>query len=148
MKKVIMLIAAVFIIIQFFRPQKNISSQVQANAIEQHYAVPQNVSTLLKTACYNCHSNNTSYPWYNNIQPIAWWLSGHVNEGKEELNFDEFNLYTVDKKKKKLHEITKSIKEGEMPLSSYTLIHTNAKLSKQQQDEITEWATSLENEIR
>lgn len=147
MKKVIMLIVVVLIIIQFFRPQKNMSAQVQANAIEQHYNVPQNVSTLLKTACYDCHSNNTSYPWYNNMQPIAWWLSNHVNEGKRELNFDEFNLYTAEKKKKKLREIAKTVKEGEMPLSSYTFIHTNAKLSAQQQDEIVAWANFLEKEI-
>lgn len=148
MKKVMVLIAVVLVAIQFFRPQKNISPQLQRNAIERHYNVPQNVSALLKPACYDCHSNNTNYPWYNNVQPVAWWLSNHVNDGKRHLNFDEFNLYAAEKKKKKLHEIAKTIKEGEMPLSSYTLIHTNAKLSKQQQDEIAEWATSLEKEIK
>jgi len=147
MKKIAILLVVVLILIQLFHPQKNISSQPKPNAIEQHYTVPENVSTLLKNACYDCHSNNTTYPWYNNLQPVAWWLSSHVNDGKRHLNFDEFNLYTVEKKKKKLSEISKTIKEGEMPLSSYTLMHTNAKLSDEQKKEISEWATALEKQI-
>jgi len=143
MKKIAIITIVALIVIQFVRPQKNISPQPQVNAIEQHYSVPPNVSSLLKTACYDCHSNNTHYPWYNNMQPIAWWLSSHVNEGKKELNFDEFNLYPTEKKKKKLSEIAKTMKKGEMPLSSYTFIHTDAKLSGKEQQEIIDWAKSL-----
>ncbi len=143
LKGTLIAIAVVFIIIQFFRPEKNISDQPSVNAIEKHYEVPENVDALLRASCYDCHSNNTVYPIYNNIQPVAWWLADHVNEGKEDLNFDEFNAYTDKKKKKKLSKIIKTIEEGEMPLTSYTLIHTKTKLSQEQQNAIKDWAETL-----
>lgn len=147
MKRVVLIIVLALVVIQFFRP-KNISSQPQSNAIQQHYKVPENTQLLLKNACYDCHSNNTNYPWYNNIQPVAWWLANHVNEGKEHLNFDEFNAYSIEKKRKKLSEISEQIKEEEMPLWSYTLIHTNAKLSRDQQQQIINWANTLRERLQ
>jgi hypothetical protein len=135
------------VIIQFFKPTKNISAQPQPNAIEQHYAVPENVRSVLQTACYDCHSNNTRYPWYNNVQPVEWWLASHVNDGKRHLNFDEFNLYPVGKKKKKLSQIKETLEKDEMPLSSYTLIHTDAKLSTDQKVLILDWVKSMQAKI-
>jgi hypothetical protein len=143
-KKIIISLIAVLIIIQFFRPQKNISAQPQPNAIEQHYTVPENVRTVLHPACYDCHSNNTEYPWYNNIQPVAWWLASHIKDGKKHLNFDEFNSYPADKKKKKLSQIKETIEKGEMPLSSYTLIHVNARLSEEQKNVILNWVQTMQ----
>jgi hypothetical protein len=148
MKRVVLIIVLALVVIQFFRPKKNISSQPQPNAIQRHYQVPENTQLLLKNACYDCHSNNTNYPWYNNIQPVAWWLANHVNEGKEHLNFDEFNAYSIEKKRKKLSEISEQIKEEEMPLWSYTLIHTNAKLSRDQQQQIINWANTLRERLQ
>jgi hypothetical protein len=86
--------------IQFFDTDKNISAASSENAIEKHYQVP-SCTKFLKTSCYDCHSNNTAYPWYNNIQPVKWWLADHVNSGKRHLNFDEFNTIL----KKKIEEI-------------------------------------------
>ena len=129
MKKILLALAAVLVLIQFYRPEKNISTEQSADAIELHYNVPKNVGTILQTSCYDCHSNNTKYPWYNNVQPVASWLNSHVIDGKKHLNFDEFNAYPLDRKIKKLKEIGETLEENEMPLSSYTLIHGDAKLS-------------------
>jgi hypothetical protein len=104
--------------------------------------------TILKTSCYDCHSNNTVYPWYSNIQPLAWWLQGHVNEGKEELNFDEFATYNPRRQFKKMEETEEMITEGEMPLSSYTIIHSNAVLSASQKETLINWAKSIGQEIK
>jgi hypothetical protein len=102
--------------------------------------VPVSVQQTLEKSCYDCHSNHTEYPWYSNIQPLGFWLKDHVDEGKEELNFSEFNSYTPKRKAKKMKEIVKEIEEGEMPLSSYTLIHRNSILTEAQKAELIEWA--------
>jgi hypothetical protein len=152
MKKVIkwslMIIAVVLIVIQFFRPEKNISSVVSDQDIAKHYGVPDKVLAVLQRSCYDCHSNNTAYPWYNNIQPFAWFLADHVKDGKDELNFSTFASYTPKKAAHKLDEVIGETSEGEMPLSSYTLIHRNAILSDQEIKMINEWATTLGDSIR
>ena len=148
LKRFFLLLLLVFIVIQFFRPAKNISSGISANDVTTKYTIPEDVQTALKTACYDCHSNNTKYPWYNNIQPVAWWLADHVNEGKRELNFSEFASYKIGRQYRKLDEVNKQIKEGEMPLSSYTLIHKDAILSDQQKLSIANWVTSVRDSIK
>jgi hypothetical protein len=140
MKKLLLILLLILVIIQFFHPEKNDTPVDPSHAIGSGPAV-------LKVSCYDCHSNHTSYPWYDKIQPAAWYLANHVKEGKRELNFDEFNTYPLKKKKKKLTEIVEQVKEGEMPLSSYTLIHKDAILSEQQQGEIVQWADSLNNSL-
>lgn len=149
LKKIFYLLLVIFIVIQFFRPEKNINTTAAAtsNDITRIYKVPENVMTVLKTSCYDCHSNNTAYPWYNNIQPVAWWLKNHVDEGKREINFNEFASYAIRRQYKKLEEISEQVKEDEMPLSSYTLIHTNAKLNNEQKTLLTNWADEVRKEI-
>ncbi len=148
-KKILYLLLIIFVVIQFFRPAKNVdvSAAATANDITRVYNVPENVMSVLKTSCYDCHSNNTTYPWYNNIQPVAWWLKHHVDEGKKEINFNEFASYRIRRQYKKLEEIEEQVKEDEMPLSSYTLIHSNAKLSQDQKALLTNWAEGLRKEI-
>lgn len=141
------LIVLLIIIIQFFDTDKNIAAAPSENAIEKHYQVPSHVRGLLKTSCYDCHSNNTAYPWYSRIQPIKWWLADHVNSGKRHLNFDEFNTYSNEKKLEKLDEITETVTKGEMPLTSYTAIHHNAKLSSADKSEIEKWAAEIKKQI-
>lgn len=140
-------IALFLIVIQFFDTDKNIATVPSDNAIEKHYQVPVYVLGLLKTSCYDCHSNTTAYPWYNNIQPVKWWLADHVNSGKRHLNFDEFNSYSKEKKLKKLDEVAETIREGEMPLTSYTVVHQNAKLTDTQKSEIEQWVNEVKKQI-
>ncbi len=148
LKRLFLLLLLAFIIIQFFRPAKNISKDISPNDISTKYTIPADVQTILKTSCYDCHSNNTNYPWYNNIQPVAWWLDDHVKEGKKELNFSEFASYRIGRQYKKLEEINKQVKESEMPLESYTFIHSDAKLSDQQKLSIANWVTALRDSIK
>jgi hypothetical protein len=147
-KRFFLLLLLAFVVIQFFRPQKNVAAGISANDITAKYTVPQDVQTVFKTSCYDCHSNNTNYPWYNNIQPVAWWLSDHIKEGKKELNFSEFASYRIGRQYRKLEEINKEIEENEMPLESYTLIHGNAKLSEQQKTTVTNWVNTLRDSIK
>ncbi len=139
-KKLLLGILIVFVVIQFIQPARNKNGQVLATDISKMYSLPQNVQTTLKTACYDCHSNNTQYPWYDNIQPLGWMLARHIKQGKEELNFSEFGSYSLRRQISKLKSIENSIKDGTMPLSSYTLIHINAKLSQNDKALIIDWA--------
>jgi hypothetical protein len=92
----------------------------------------------------DCHSNNTIYPWYSHIQPAAWWMNNHVKDGKKDLNFDEFLTYTKKKQFKKMEETIELVKEGEMPLKSYTWIHNDAKLTEAEKTALTDWATGVQ----
>ncbi len=147
LKRVLIILVAILVIIQFIRPEKNISTAVSANDITGHYPVPENVVSILKLSCYDCHSNNTIYPWYFNIQPIAWWMKDHIDEGKKELNFSEFASYAPKKQAHKLHAIIEEIKKDQMPLDSYLWIHKNAKLNDAQKISVTNWADSLQRSI-
>lgn len=147
LKKIALFLLAAFVIIQFFRPARNITTTASPNEISNKYAVSASVQGILKTSCYDCHSNNTVYPWYANIQPVAWWLADHVNEGKKELNFSEFSTYSPKKAHHKLEEVIEMVKEDEMPLKSYRIIHQNASLSEPQKLELSAWADGLMKEI-
>jgi hypothetical protein len=142
-RKIALGLVATLVIIQFIRPSRNTSTGESPNEISKYYEVPADLHAVLKKSCYDCHSNNTVYPWYTNIQPVGWWLQSHVNDGKDELNFDEFGTYAEKKAKHKFEEIEEMVNEGEMPLSSYTLIHGDAKLSSEQATAIASWAGAL-----
>ena len=141
---------ALLIIIQFFQTEKNsnITASALANDISTIYPLPENVKSIVETSCYDCHSNNSNYPWYDNIQPVSWWLHNHIEEGKKEINFNEFASYRIRRQYKKLEEIIKQVKEDEMPLSSYTIIHTNAKLSPEKKLILSAWAAALRDSIK
>ncbi len=137
------------LLLQFYpKPTRNISEGTEKNDIAQVHQVPDAVAKILKTSCYDCHSNNTFYPWYANIQPVAWWLGDHVKEGKSELNFSEFGTYNVSRRYRKLEEISKQVKEDEMPLSSYTIIHRDSKLSADQKNLLSSWIVSLRDSFQ
>jgi len=141
---------AVLVIIQFFHPRKNVSPGpvVNPNDISKVYYVPGDVEKVLKSSCYDCHSNNTKYPWYSKIQPVAWWLNDHIQEGKKEINFSEFASYGIRRQYKKMEEIIEEVKEDEMPLFSYTLIHRYAILTKDQKSSLTSWATAIRDTMK
>jgi len=134
----------IIIIIQFFQPAKNISAAHSPTDISVVYNEPDDVRAILNKACNDCHSNNTRYPWYNNIQPVAWWLDDHVQEGKHELNFNEIGSYPLRRQYNKFKEIINEVKEGDMPLSSYTLIHADARLTDKEKKTLIDWAASIQ----
>lgn len=137
-----------FVIIQFFRPAKNKSEGTSKNDISTLYTVPLDVQNILKTSCNDCHSNNTVYPWYAEIQPVSWWLNSHIEDGKKDLNFSEFATYRIRRQYKKLEEINELVKENEMPLDSYLWIHKDAKLSDQQKLTVANWVEAVRDSIR
>ncbi len=147
-KRTFQILLLAFIVIQFFRPAKNTAEGISNNDISKIYAVPADVQSILKTSCYDCHSNNTVYPWYAEIQPAAWWLADHVKEGKKELNFSEFASYRIGRQYRKLEEINGEVKEDKMPLESYLWIHKNSKLSEQQKLTLANWVTSVRDTIK
>lgn len=148
LKKTGWVLLVALLVIQFIRPEKNISAAAQPNNISKAVYVPAPVDSLLRTACYDCHSNNTVYPWYSNIQPVAWWLAHHVDEGRAELNFDEFAGYRLRRQFHKIEETEEMLEEGEMPLSSYTWMHGDAKLSAEQKALLTGWCKAVMDSMK
>jgi len=142
-KKIFVLLAFLLVVIQFIRPAENHSDKLSANDITVRYWVPDTVRAILQQSCYDCHSNNTVYPWYNRIQPVAWWLNSHVRDGKKELDFSEFATYPPAKQIRKLKNTAHEVEEGDMPLNSYLWIHVDAALDKGKKNILTWWADSL-----
>lgn len=133
----------VIIGIQFIRPEKNVSN-VKTYDISTKYTIPDTVAAILKVACNDCHSNNTTYPWYAEVQPLGWWLNDHINEGKRHLNFSEFTNRPIAVQNHRFDETIEQVKEKEMPLPSYTYLgrHAGAKLTENQREMIINWAQS------
>ena len=146
-KKILLVILLIIVAIQFFHPKKNTRTEPSPNGIATVYAVPDSVQQVLAVACNDCHSSNTRYPWYNNIQPVAWWLNNHINDGKKELNFDEFKTFTPRRRYNKMKACVKEIKEDGMPLDSYTWIHKDAILTPAQKQLLITWAEGIQHQM-
>ena len=146
-KKILLALLLVFIAIQFIRPQKNIDTAPEPADISTIYTVPADVDSILIKACKDCHSNNTRYPWYNNFQPVAWFLDNHVKDGKRSFNLNEFAAYTAARKYDKITEVKKQIDKGDMPLSSYTLIHTDARLTNAEKNTLIAWSENIRKQM-
>ena len=127
------LVVAIVLVIQVIPVERNVSTVPAGQSFERTEKVPANVATILKVSCYDCHSNNTSYPWYSELQPAAWFMAQHIKKGKEELNFDQFNNYSKRRKKAKIKSIISQIEKDQMPLKSYLLLHHDADLTPEQQ---------------
>ena len=123
------LVVAIVLVIQVIPVERNVSTVPPGQSFEKTEKVPANVAAILKVSCYDCHSNNTRYPWYSELQPGAYFMAQHIKEGKEELNLDEFNNYSKRRKKAKIKSIISQIEKDEMPLKSYLLLHPDAGLT-------------------
>jgi hypothetical protein len=145
-KKILLPLFAILVLLQLIRPAKNKSNAPTPGDISHVTAVPADVQAILQKACYDCHSNNTRYPWYVNIQPVGLYLAHHIEEGKDELNFNEFGAYSAKRQRSKLKGIAEQIKEGAMPLSSYTLLHKAARLTAAEQAAVIKWVATTLNE--
>lgn len=139
LKKIAILLVVILVGVQFIPTDFNHQEYTPKTDIRYVYDVPGNVMNILQTSCYDCHSNNTNYPWYSNVQPMRLLMDGHIREGKEELNFNEFGNYSQRKQKNKLDRISKQVKADKMPLPSYLLLHSNAKLSDDDKQKIINW---------
>ena len=142
------LLLIALIVIQFFHPKKNIHEGEQPNAFAKLHAVPADVKVILKKACDDCHTNNTVYPWYSKIQPVDWWLNDHVVEGKNHLNLDELASRPAWLRYHKLEEVIEQVKEGKMPIDSYTWTHKDAILTDEEKVKLTGWAQGIRDEMK
>ncbi len=147
-KKILIVLLLVLVIIQFIKPEKNLSAASSPNDIFAHYQTPDSTKQLIKTTCYDCHSNNTVYPWYSEVQPVAWWLNNHIKDAKSELNFSEFATFAPKKADHKMEEVMEAVKEEEMPLKSYSIIHKNARLTDAQRLTVINWAKQIRAQIQ
>lgn len=138
---VIVLVLA-FVIAQFFRPSFLNPPIVAGQPIEESADVPAEVQMVLSRSCNDCHSNKTIYPWYSKVTPFNWFLAGHIEEGRREVNFSEWSTYSNKKKVRKLEEVCDMVESGAMPLPSYLWIHGDAALNADQRKLLCDWANA------
>jgi hypothetical protein len=146
-KLILIVIISSLVILQFLRPGKNEGEAFGDEDIFHSTAVPEAVKNILVESCFDCHSNFTRHMWYENIQPIGIWTGHHIEEGKEELNFSVFKTYKLKRAKHKYEEIAEMVADDDMPLGSYTFMHSNAKLSDEQKRVLIDWATLNQREL-
>ena len=149
MKKVLKIILAIvlfiFIGMQFYQPALNVDKgQVYTTDFTQFYKMPVQVKAMFKTSCYDCHSNNTNYVWYDYVQPMRALVENHIKNAKEDLNFNEWDTYSNRKQERLLNSIKEQIETKQMPLSSYTMMHKNTKLNDEQIKVLTNWLKEQE----
>jgi hypothetical protein len=142
-KKIAIGIVVFLLLIQFFRIDKTNPPVKEELDFIKITNPPVKIGTVLKTSCYDCHSHASTYPWYTNVAPFSWWIKHHINEGREKLNFSEWGNYTSKKTDHKLEECIEQIQEGEMPMSSYLLVHKEAALNGEQKQLLMDWFLSL-----
>ena len=146
-KIIALIILVIFVGIQFVPIERNQSDIVPKTDFMLVNNPPKNIGKLLQVSCYDCHSNNTEYPWYNKLQPIAWLLENHIADGKDELNFSSWDEYSNRRKNSKLKSIISQVEDDEMPLYSYTLFHGDAKFSVKDKKAFTNWIKQLKDSL-
>lgn len=136
MNKTTLIIIAALILIQFIPLDRDNPPAADGAEI----ILPADIEKIIKNSCYDCHSNNTVWPWYSNVAPVSWLVVYNVQQAREELNFSEWNSYSEKRMNYKLKELVEEIEEDEMPLSSYLLLHGDAQLSEGQKEMLMNWA--------
>ena len=130
-----------FIALQFTNPPHTNPAIDESQALESMSSLPPDVEALFTRSCNDCHSNKTNWRWYTYIAPVSWYTVGHVNQGRSELNFSEWFTYSTRKKSTRLNAICDQCKRGEMPLSSYALVHPDVRLSPEEVEMICAWSS-------
>ena len=148
LKKIGYSLLIVLLIAQFFGPEKNDGDITSVAAFIAETNPPENVKKILETTCFDCHSSKTTYPWYNSITPINYWLEEHIKDGKKHLNFSKWSSYSLKKKEHKMDELHEEVEEGEMPLNSYTWTHAEANLTPEQVVEIVTWGKKVQADYK
>lgn len=130
-KYLLLILLILFIAIQFFGIKKSVPEYDESGDFLSEFNPPSDVETIFRSACYDCHSYETTYPWYSNVQPFGWWLQGHIDEGRDEMNLSLWNQYSRKDADHLLEEMVEMVEDEEMPLPSYTWIHSDARLTDQ-----------------
>ena len=140
LKKILIAVVIIFVGIQFIPVERT------NPPVTQDINPPENVSLILKTSCYDCHSNETVWPWYSYVAPVSFLVAGDVHNGRKHLNFSEWDKYDAKRRNKKMDGILELVEKGIMPLSKYTLIHSEAKMNPQKIRIIKEWVKSTDED--
>ena len=132
------LLLLTLVVIQFIKPDKNNDGYQSVALFEQEIVPTKEIASILKNNCYDCHSDQTHYPWYSEITPVNYWLEEHIVDGKKHFNVSAWDTYSARKKDHKLEELIEYVEQGEMPLDSYTWLHGD--LSTQDTETLLQWA--------
>ncbi len=143
LKKILILLLIVFIIAQFFGPDKNEGNIAAISTFFEDTNPPENVKMVLKENCFDCHSNHTRYPWYNKITPVNYWMADHIRHAQGNLDMSKWEDYSIKKKDHKFEELIEMVEKKEMPLPSYTWMHKEANLTDEQITAVIDWAKSV-----
>lgn len=147
-KKIGLILLIVLIVAQFFSPEKNEGDVTELNTFLAETKPPENVKKILETTCFDCHSNNTIYPWYNAITPVNYWLEHHIEDGKKHLNFSKWSAYSLKRKEHKMDELYEEVEHGEMPLKSYKWVHAEANLTEDQIEAVVSWGKKVQADYK
>ena len=142
--KIVWLLLLVFVIAQFFGPEKNEGDFTSLSAFIEETSPPDGVQKIMKESCFDCHSNKSNYPWYSSVTPVNYWMADHIKEGKKELNFSRWAEYSLKRKEHKFEEIYEEVEKKNMPLDSYTWTHGEANLTDVQIDLMVSWAKGIQ----
>lgn len=147
MKKILIALLVVLVVLQFFQIDKTNPAVDESKDFLKTQNTPEEIASIIKTSCYDCHSNESKYPWYSNVQPAGWFLKDHIDEGRRELNFSTFTDYELKRQDHKLEECIEYIEKDEMPLGSYTLVHREAALTEAQKNTLIEYFKSVRTKL-
>jgi len=142
LKFLIVILVIVIVIIQFIPNDKPEVVLANENDLIYNNQLPEHISVMLKESCYDCHSNETVYPWYSHVAPVSWLVVKDIREGRNELNFSHWESQSKMDKAKNLDKIIDEVTDENMPMPIYTIMHANAKLSDNDRQLLAEWAES------
>ena len=139
LNKIVLVIVGILFLIQFIRIDQTNLKVDEGKDFSSDRLVPEDIRIIVKRSCYDCHSNETTYPWYANVAPISWWIKGHVNDARKLINFSEWENYSNEEKARKLMNSVAYIKPDQMPLSSHVSQHPEAKLTTKNKKVLMDW---------
>ncbi len=142
-KKIGGVIILSLVIMQFFGIDKSTPEYDKSKDLLTVTQAPTEVAELLKEACYDCHSNETRYPWYTSVAPVSWWIAGHIKNARENSNYSTWGTWSADKRQHKAEESAEEIETGHMPPKSFRFMHSGAKLTDEQKTMLADWFRSL-----
>lgn len=142
-RKIFIALSALFVIIQFFRADQLNPPKIAAEDFFAMNEAPEEIASLIHSACYDCHSHHTSYPWYSQIAPVSWWMGDHVSEGRSHMNFSTWSHLSSKDVDHTLEEIIEVLEKKEMPMLPYMIMHKKAWINAEQRAELAAYFQSL-----
>ena len=148
LKWILVILVAAFALLQLTNLGRTTPMVVAGHDLLSTNPPPAEITAMLRSACYDCHSYETRWPWYGHVAPVTWWLDSHVHDARERLNFSEWPHNDPQKAAKKWNRVSGSVRDGDMPLASYAQIHKAARLTEQQRNALSDWAEGEANRLK